>query len=163
MQEPNLDEYVLEEDFNEAPKTKDGLGARLQKFLESRYFIALIIVLIGIASFFLGRISALEARKVPVKIVSENSNISPNPPYTKGGTGKETPVSGTSQTASSSSPQNTSEGSEKVVASKSGTKYHYPWCAGAKQISPKNLITFNSIEEARAKGYTPASNCKGLK
>jgi hypothetical protein len=62
MQEPNLDEYVLEEDFNEAPKTKDGLGARLQKFLESRYFIALIIVLIGIASFFSG--SPLSVRGV---------------------------------------------------------------------------------------------------
>jgi len=56
-----------------------------------------------------------------------------------------------------------STNSGAVVASKSGTKYHYPWCAGAKQISAKNLITFNSIEEARAAGYTPASNCKGLK
>jgi hypothetical protein len=52
---------------------------------------------------------------------------------------------------------------EMVVASKNGTKYHYPWCTGAKQISEKNLIKFSSIAEARAKGYTPASNCKGLK
>ena len=40
---------------------------------------------------------------------------------------------------------------------------YYPWCAGAKQISEKNKITFASTEEARAKGYTPAANCKGLK
>ena len=52
---------------------------------------------------------------------------------------------------------------EQVVASKNGTKYHYPWCAGAKQIAEKNKITFASTEEARAKGYTPAANCKGLK
>lgn len=51
----------------------------------------------------------------------------------------------------------------KVVASKSGTKYHFPWCAGASQISEKNKIFFSSIEEARKSGYTPASNCKGLK
>jgi len=51
----------------------------------------------------------------------------------------------------------------QVVASKNGTKYHLPTCAGAKQISDKNKVTFGSIEEARAKGYTPASNCKGLK
>ena len=53
--------------------------------------------------------------------------------------------------------------SGEVVASKNGTKYHFPWCGGAKQISDKNKITFKSAEEARKAGYTPASNCKGLK
>lgn len=49
-----------------------------------------------------------------------------------------------------------------VVASKSGSKYHFPWCAGASQIKEENKIWFNSIEEARTAGYTPAGNCKGL-
>ena len=50
-----------------------------------------------------------------------------------------------------------------VVASKSGTKYHLPTCSGAKSIKPDNLITFASIAEAEAAGYTPAANCPGLK
>jgi hypothetical protein len=50
-----------------------------------------------------------------------------------------------------------------IVASKNGTKYYYSWCGGASRISEKNKITFSSIEEARSLGYTPASNCKGLK
>src|SRR3989344_1924759 len=32
----------------------------------------------------------------------------------------------------------------------------------AKSISEANKIWFNSVEEARAAGYAPASNCKGL-
>ena len=51
----------------------------------------------------------------------------------------------------------------KVVASKRGSKYHYPWCSGAKRMSEKNKIWFATIEAARQAGYTPAKNCKGLR
>ncbi len=54
------------------------------------------------------------------------------------------------------------ESAGEVVASQNGTKYHYPWCAGARRIASKNLITFASIEEARVAGFLPATNCKGL-
>lgn len=50
----------------------------------------------------------------------------------------------------------------QVVASKSGTKYFLPWCAGAEQISESNRVYFNSAEAARREGYEPAANCKGL-
>lgn len=50
-----------------------------------------------------------------------------------------------------------------VVASKKGTKYHSPWCPGASTISPENKIYFETPEAARAAGYQPAANCKGLK
>jgi len=49
-----------------------------------------------------------------------------------------------------------------VVASKSGTKYHLPWCPGAQQMKEENKITFESPAAAEAAGYTPAANCKGL-
>ena len=48
------------------------------------------------------------------------------------------------------------------VASKSGTKYHYPWCPGAQSIKEENKIWFFTKEEAEKAGYQPASNCKGL-
>lgn len=50
----------------------------------------------------------------------------------------------------------------QVVASRNGTKYFLPWCAGAKLISAANLVTFDSAEAAQAKGYSAAANCKGL-
>jgi|SRR3989344_4816900 len=129
---------------------------RLEKFLDSRYFVAVCLVLVAVISFALGRVSKIQEGREGVKVISgevkgasiNNSppssvplpspDIPPSPPYIKGGT-------------------------EQVVGSKNGTKYHLPTCPGAKQISEKNKITFSSIEEARAKGYTPASNCKGLK
>lgn len=49
-----------------------------------------------------------------------------------------------------------------VVASKTGKKYHLPDCPGAKTISEKNKITFESVKAAEAAGYAPASTCKAL-
>lgn len=48
------------------------------------------------------------------------------------------------------------------VGSRSGTKYHLPSCPGAGRIKEENKVWFQSAEEARANGYTPAANCPGL-
>ncbi|MBU2564320.1 hypothetical protein KKA23_01935 [Patescibacteria group bacterium] len=50
----------------------------------------------------------------------------------------------------------------KVVTSKNGAKYHLPDCPGAKQISEKNKVWYDSIQEAEKAGYSPAKNCPGL-
>ena len=47
-----------------------------------------------------------------------------------------------------------------VVASSGGTKYHKLDCPGADSIKEDNKIYFNSLQEAKAAGYTAASNCK---
>ena len=46
------------------------------------------------------------------------------------------------------------------VGSSKSDRYHYPNCHSAQNINPANLITFGSIEEARAAGYTPCGNCR---
>jgi len=105
-----------------------------------------VIILVGTASFGLGRLSAYETKKEPVTIemseFSENSEAKTKPT-----------VLGESL--------DLKEGGE-VVASKTGDKYHFPWCAGAKRILESNKIYFKSAEEAKAAGYLPAANCKGL-
>ena len=53
-------------------------------------------------------------------------------------------------------------GSVGVVASKNGTKYYLPDCAGAGRISDANKIWFTSAVAAVAAGYAPAANCNGL-
>ena len=55
-----------------------------------------------------------------------------------------------------------SQGEGKFVASKNGTKYYLPSCAGADKISDANKVWFASVATANAAGYTPAANCKGL-
>ncbi|MDE1919485.1 MAG: hypothetical protein KGH56_02175 [Patescibacteria group bacterium] len=50
----------------------------------------------------------------------------------------------------------------QVVASKSGTKYYLPECAGAARISEANKVWFPSASAAEKAGYAPAANCAGL-
>ena len=50
----------------------------------------------------------------------------------------------------------------QVVASKNGTKYYLPSCSGVSRISEANKVWFPSAAAARAQGYEPAANCKGL-
>ena len=43
------------------------------------------------------------------------------------------------------------------LASKGGTKYHWPWCSYAKNIKETNQKWFNSESEAQAAGYSPCA------
>lgn len=158
------EEYVSAEDFGSADSaSKSG---KFRALIESRYFLAVAAILLAIIAFCLGRISGLQDKKEPVRVLSgavsgsvsafENTSLGSSPAKEEGAESRPANVS---QTAAAGA----SEMGGEVVASKSGSKYHFPWCAGAKQIAAKNKITFASIEAARAAGYSPASNCKGLK
>jgi len=125
-----------------------------QKFVVALAFpptdllIVAIIILVGFASFGLGRLSVRDV-ETPIKITES--------------------ITGVTKIAAQSASirdavRNTALSSQgDVVASKNGSKYHFPWCGGAQRIAEKNLISFGSIEAARKAGYTPAANCKGLK
>ena len=154
------EEYVDEVYFNEGGEPSFIKKAKI--FLESRYFFAILIILVAVISFFLGVFWNAKTHKEPLRVYDGgafNKTINLN----KEGISSKVESSQVGETKDSASAVLAPKGGEEVVASKSGTKYHYPWCPGAKQISEKNKISFSSIEEARAKGYTPASNCKGLK
>ncbi len=112
-------------------------------------FLALIIFLTAIISFGLGRLSRLEEAKTPITIEQPTA-------------AKDESSAAVATKIQSQNSKSAIQGGE-VVASKNGTKYHFPWCAGAQSIKAENKITFPSAEEARKTGYTPASNCKGLK
>ena len=104
--------------------------------VKSDVYIVLVIVFIGFAGFGLGRLSILEENKTPVRVFYNEKD----------------------QIASVTNTQ--TEGT--LVASKSGSKYHYPWCSGAQRIKESNKVWFSSKEDAERAGYTPALNCKGL-
>lgn len=102
------------------------------------YSIQIVIVLVALSSFALGRVSTQETREVVT--------ITPMPV----------------QAAASASGAVVKQQSGLLVASVNGSKYHFPWCSGAQQIKDSNKLWFNSSEEAKASGYTAAANCKGL-
>jgi len=107
--------------------------------LDDEAFTITLILLVGIVAFGLGRGS-----------VEQASGVLPA-----------AAVTGTVEQLPAESPPSASS-SILYIASKSGAKYHLPWCGGAKQIKEENKIYFNSKAEAEAAGYTPAANCKGI-
>lgn len=114
-------------------------------------FLGLIIILIAFGSFGLGRLSKIEGSKTPIQI----ENAPEVNAETFAGNIK-------ADNINASQTLNTNDQKAELVGSKSGTKYHYTWCAGAQKIAETNRIYFASKTDAEARGYTPASNCKGL-
>ena len=107
--------------------------AALEPLLAEWGLIA-VVFLVAFASFGIGRFSALEAAKPVVSVGEAPMEAQP----------KGMAVGGL------------------VVASRSGSVYHYPWCGGASQISAANMVWFKSEDAAKAAGYSPSKSCKGL-
>ncbi len=111
-------------------------------------YIIITIILVGTASFGLGKLSSFEKNKVPISIFKTQDAM-----Y----------ATVMKDTLNNPQPNSIAQTSGGVVASKSGTKYYYPWCSGVSKIKEGNKVWYKSIEEARSAGLTPASNCVGLK
>lgn len=133
---------------------------KLKSFiLDDALFGAMVVILVGIGSFGLGRLSAQENTPSVNSLQSASSitalhrseDVTPS-----------NALSVTPDTPVTASAELNATQAGGVVASRSGTKYHLPTCAGAKQIKPENRIEFSSVAAARAAGYTPAANCPGL-
>lgn len=117
---------------------------KFKSFLNNdQYFYGLLLILVSFSSFFLGQ-----------KSVSENTLKDNNSALVTVSTQSLIDIKTYNNSSSSSGI--------KVVASKSGSKYHLESCPGARTIKAENLIVFNSEVEAKAAGYTPAVNCPGL-
>jgi hypothetical protein len=160
QEDPKTEEYV---DLNGFGDRKEDWKEKFKDFIIGKYFILIAVILLSIIAYSLGRISTLQDKRPEIKVISESPGEVMGvsmPAATTPKTIITNQIEPSQNTAAASASAN-QDG--PVVGSKNSTKYHYPWCPGAKQISPQNLITFNSIEEARAAGYTPAGNCKGLK
>ncbi len=124
---------------------------KLKSVLPSDHvFLLLVIVLLGVGSFGLGRLS--------VTTSTEPVATQPRVVITPGATLGQQGDAVISAVPASVPPAP----AQLVIASRSGTKYHLPTCPGAKQIKPENRIEFASPTAAAAAGYTPAANCPGV-
>ena len=102
--------------------------------LEGGVASAAIVILVGLSSFGLGRLSMIEEARKPLEITT--FELSSDEPMARAG--------------------------GEVVASRGGKAYHFPWCPGAQTMKESNKIWFRTERDALEKGYTPASNCPGL-
>ena len=106
--------------------------------------MALLICVVGIAAFTLGHYAAQSETVSPVAVENTAGIVFVDAPAT-------------------TTTLDTTGEQIQVVASRSGTKYHLLTCSGAKTIKASNKIYFDSIDQAKAAGYEPAANCRGLK
>lgn len=109
---------------------KDGEVVRFSWV--KRFFVSLVIILVGLLSFGIGRLSG------------------------QAGQGSSQPEIQISQGTPVASAGSATSGS--IVASANGTKYYYPGCTN--NISEKNKVFFTTAAEAEAAGYTLALNCQ---
>ena len=113
-----------------------------------KLFFSVVIILIAALSFGIGRLSVVGKRE-PIRIEYDPEIFN------------QASVSNAFDNIENSLKTENSkiENSTSVVVSKNGSKYHYPHCAGAKQIKEENKIVFSTPVAAEAAGYTLAANC----
>ncbi len=118
------------------------------KFAHAAWGMPLVVVLVGVGAFGLGRLSALPAHKGVLQIYA------PGP----AAAGEAARVLATPSQAPTRPPIDKNQ-PKNFVASKNGTKYYAPGCPGAARIKAENQVWFGTPEAAEAAGYTLAANC----
>lgn len=116
-------------------------------------FVILVVLLVSLGGFGLGRLSALEEKKHDeLRIVGQK---------TLDGGVLSVKEGGISDPASKLPTQESMLIKGVFVGSRSGKVYYLPSCAGVKRIHDENKVWFSSKEDAEAKGYRPSTSCKG--
>jgi len=116
--------------------------------------IALVLgfILVAGIAFGAGRLTAPEIVRNPIIIDESNASSSVN----LLGSVSQTLATPTGESAMA--PQGSQVSARGLfVASRGGTKYHWPWCSYGEKIKEANKIWFNSEKEAKAAGYSPCA------
>ena len=106
-------------------------------------FIITTVILVALIAFGIGRLTSPKSEPVQIMNLEKASVEDLNIPATE-------------------EQKSNIDYEGKVLGSVASDKYHLPDCPGAKQISEKNIVWFESIEAAEKAGYKPAGNCPGL-
>lgn len=131
----------------------------LRKLLLSDAYIAVIIVLVGVASFGLGRLSALPGKE-PVRIYQGEAEAAAAMADLPARPTKPESVQKVVRSIVDKSAGATPSAEGNYVASKNGSVYYPPTCSGAARIKDENKIWFDSTTAAENAGYHAAANCK---
>ena len=101
-------------------------------------------ILVAIIAFGAGRLSAPEVVRNPIIIDEPIGSVNL--------------LGAVSQPADGEvGPSATTATKGLFVASRGGTKYHWPWCSYGEKIKLENQLWFNSEKEAQAAGYSPCA------
>ena len=121
--------------------------SELTETIKKNIFLIILIILVSLLSFQLGRISKTASQPIKIEKASVQEIFT------------ESQNSKIKVQSSDSESGGVERIDFRVVVSKNSNKYHFLWCSGAKRIKEENKIYFNSEEEAISAGYTLAGNC----
>ena len=130
--------------------------------LSDRVFMMLLVVLVGVSGFALGRHSTIAGEPVSPSGVSL---VAAAPAAAVPTALPAAPPPSAAETAAlrikedSVQPPTAAAGDGPFVASRNGSKYHHITCSGAARIKEENKVFFPSETAAQAAGYTRAANC----
>jgi hypothetical protein len=116
-----------------------------RRFNFKPYFLSLVIILVSLGSYGLGKLSP-RASSEPIKIEYDENLVS----------SYSAPLKNQTASAIKSLPSSTDH---TVYASSKGKKYYYANCSGLKKVSEANKISFPDSSAAEVAGYTLAANC----
>ncbi len=138
---------------------KENSGKVKDFFLanEKEMFFGLLLVIVALLAFGLGRLSKIEEAKVPIRI--ENALATSTAEADIPSVAEPTATKEATNVVAEVATPEYQMGS--VIVSSRGKKYHFPWCPGAKTIKASNRLVLTEAE-AKAKGYTLASGCSAV-
>lgn len=115
----------------------------------------LIVILTGISSFLLGRVSLYSENNDKNCVTIENSTniIKQSEIY------KSIYTSSSEQASAINTVHNTNK-TGSYVASSRGKRFYPVDCSASSSIVSKNRVYFNTREEAIQKGYSPSLSCE---
>ncbi len=127
----------------------NDLKEKIKYFLASDgardVYISLVIILVAISAFGLGRLSKANLDGPGIVVQYPDGNQSPYGAF--------------SETAAA--PDDVSDVFAKdIFASKNGTRYYFSSCTGAGKIKEENKVWFSTEAQAQAAGFTKSSTCK---
>lgn len=121
---------------------------KIKQFLESEkgkdILIIIIIILVGLGSFELGRLSKNSSSGLKIEYPSQESNI----------------LESINQNQTKLAQNSTKSTSGNFFASNRGTKYYSLGCSAGKTIKEENRIYFATSTQAESAGYQLSSACR---
>ncbi|MDD5721329.1 MAG: Ada metal-binding domain-containing protein [Candidatus Pacebacteria bacterium] len=141
---------VKDREGSQRPSVFNGVKQFIESEKGKDILVVVIVILVGIGSFELGRLSKKNSQK-GLKIE-----------YTNPITGKTANVLSAFINSENRAPaeNNTNNSGKNFFASSKGSKYYSLGCSAGKTIKQENRVYFTTGEEAQAAGYTLSTSCR---
>lgn len=128
----------------------DKIKAWIESEKGKDILVVLVVILVGLASFGLGRLSKEGSGGGGLRIEYQDQ--------AGNALSGASALAGIRSLEKTASNETTSAG--KFFASTRGKKYYPANCSAGKSLKPENRIYFDTREEAEAKGYELSSSCR---